>query len=102
MPLMTTGQPNFEVDNDRSAIGFWMTVKGAAPVQPIRVFVTYEALAQIEPSQPRDVFAAMNIFEQNRALIEGTASEKFDRLGVEEERHEGQPVLRVDTDDLSE
>ena len=64
MPLMTTGQPNFEVDNDRSAIGFWMTVKGAAPVQPIRVFVTYEALAQIEPSQPRDVFAAMNIFEQ--------------------------------------
>jgi hypothetical protein len=35
-------------------------------------------------------------------IVEGTASEKFDRLGVEEERHEGQPVLRVDTDDLSE
>ncbi len=64
--------------------------------------MTYEALAQIEPSQPRDVFAAMNIFEQNRALIEGTASEKFDRLGVEEERHAEQPVLTVDSDDLNE
>ena len=93
MPLMTTGQPNFEVDNDRSAIGFWMTVEDAVPVRPIRVFVTYEALAQIEPSQPRDVFAAMNIFEQNRALIEGTASEKFDRLGVGDERYDGQPIL---------
>ncbi len=101
MPLMTTGQPGV-LDNDRSAVGFWMTVQGSVPVEPIRVFVTYEALAQTEPSQPRDAFAAIDIFQQYRELIETVAGEKFDRLGVEDERYEGQPVVRVDSDDLSD
>jgi hypothetical protein len=26
------------------AVGFWMTMKGANPIQPVRVFISYEAL----------------------------------------------------------
>jgi hypothetical protein len=51
MPLAATHMP-VVLDDRRNAIGVWMTVKGARPLRPIRVFVTYEALAQIEPSQP--------------------------------------------------
>ena len=82
------------------AIGFWMTVEEAQPVKSIRVFVTYEALAQIEPSQPRDRQAAVDTFNKHRARIETAASQKFDAKGVDDGEHEGQPILMVRMDDL--
>jgi hypothetical protein len=84
------------------ALGFWMTVEGAQPVKPIRVFVTYEALAQIEPSQSRDRQAAVDTFNKHRARIEAAASQKFDANGVDDGEHEGQPILMVRSDDLAQ
>ena len=51
MPLRSSNNRPDHHD-DRKAIGFWMTVEGKDPVQPIRVFVTYEALRELDPSQP--------------------------------------------------
>jgi hypothetical protein len=73
MPLKTTGQPgtpNF----DRKAIGFWMTAEGTD--RPIRVFVSYEGLRQLDPSKPPDVPAALETFDDHRLMIEKAASDK--------------------------
>jgi Protein of unknown function (DUF1488) len=98
MPLAATHMP-VVLDDRRSAVGVWMTVKGVRPVQPIRVFVTYEALAQIEP-QTRDRSLSTAIFERNRAQIEATASAKFDTKGADATKYEGLPVVMVRADDL--
>ena len=101
MPLTPPNQPGgYEPDDRRMAIGFWMMVKDAFPLAPIRVFVTYETLAQIEPSQPSDPAAAEEIFGRHRALIEALASDKFDEGGVEDEVYEGMAVVRISSDDL--
>jgi hypothetical protein len=99
VPLLTTEQ-KWIFDNNHSAIGFWMTIEGAVPIEPIRVFVTCEALAQLDPSQPRDTVAAGKIFEKYRARIADAASEKFDSKDIEDERHEGQRVVKVDATNL--
>src|SRR5438132_11639438 len=68
MPLTGTG--GIGLPNDRRrAIGFWMTNK-ARPIEPVRVFVTYEALRQLDPTHPQDVPAAIGIFDANRTKIE--------------------------------
>ena len=60
MPLTGTG--GIGLPNDRRrAIGFWMTNK-ARPIEPVRVFVTYEAIWQLDPTHPQDVPAAIGIF----------------------------------------
>jgi hypothetical protein len=64
MPLAATHMP-VVLDDRRSAVGVWMTVR---PVQPIRVFVTYEALAQIEPSQTWDRSLSSRQRQRSRAL----------------------------------
>jgi hypothetical protein len=99
MPLATTGRPGVPV-SDRNAIGFWMTVDSATAVAPIWIFVTYEALAQLAPSQPRDLAAAIATFDEHRASIEAAASKKFDADGVDDGRYENQPTLTMHTDDL--
>ncbi len=43
------------IDSTRRAIGFWMAVEGESPVRPVRVYVSYEALADIDPEQVRDL-----------------------------------------------
>lgn len=48
MPLDPTGQVGTP-DADKNAIGFWMIVKGARPVAPVRVLVTFEALGEMDP-----------------------------------------------------
>jgi hypothetical protein len=88
MPLITTGKPGVP-DNGQMAIGFWMTVEVAHPVEPIRIFVTYKGLEQIDPSQVPDIYGAREIFTRNRALIEAAASKKFDKDGVDDGEHEG-------------
>jgi hypothetical protein len=54
---------NFDVD--RRAIGFWMAVDDETPVRPVRVFITYEALADIDPSQLCDREGALTTFDMN-------------------------------------
>jgi Protein of unknown function (DUF1488) len=96
MPLTTTSG-NGVPDGSRLAIRFWMTSEG---ISRVAVFVTYEALWQIDPSHPPDVPSAIGIFNENRARIEEVASNKFDSDGMDDGQHEGRPILIVRSDDL--
>jgi hypothetical protein len=60
---------------------FWMTVQETG--EPVRIFVTYNALWRLDPSQLRDVPAAIEIFNKKRASLEAAASNKFDTVGAE-------------------
>jgi hypothetical protein len=88
------------VDSDRSAIGFWMAVEGEEPIRPVRVCVTYRALADIDPEQVRDLDGALTTFDTNRDRIVMAANSKFDAGEVESDLHEGQPLILLTTDDL--
>ncbi|MGY8681979.1 DUF1488 family protein [Bradyrhizobium sp. UFLA05-153] len=98
MPLAADGKGKAVAHGELRAIAFWMTVKGAAPVQPVRVFVSYEALAQLDPFD-RDFAAAFKHFERFRARIEAAASDKFDRDGPDADKYEGMPAIRLTTSD---
>jgi hypothetical protein len=100
MPLESSGLGRITHSNLR-VVGFWMCVEGADPVLPVRVLVTYEALAQLDPSQIRDLEAALIVFDENQPQIEAAASMKFDASEIEPETYEGQPVSKLGTDDLS-
>lgn len=100
MPLIADPRSKGVAHGELRAIGFWMTVKGSNPVQPVRVFVSHEALLQLEPYDIRDVAAAFEQFDRLRARIEAAASDKFDRLGSDAEKYEGLPTIRLTTDDL--
>jgi hypothetical protein len=63
------------------------------------VFVSYEALADLDPSNIRDLAAAFEHFDTFRSRIEAAASEKFDRDGSDGERYEGMPTVRLTTSD---
>jgi hypothetical protein len=88
-------------DFGRKAIGFWMEVDGAEPVQPVRVLVTYEALWQIDPSQMHDLQAAFAIFDKHRSDIEAAASVKYDSAAPAVDTYEGQPMIILRADDLT-
>jgi hypothetical protein len=80
-------------DAERKAVGFWMN---DGPQGPVRVFVSYLALWELEPAKLPDVLTALELFAVNRLRIEEAASAKFDRDGVDEDdRHEDRPVLTV-------
>jgi Protein of unknown function (DUF1488) len=99
MPLVVEGTGKAVAHCELRAIGFWMTVKGAIPIQPVRVFVSYEALAQLDPFDIRDFAAAFEHFDQFRIRIEAAASQKFDRDGPDAEKYEGMPTVRLTTND---
>ena len=99
MPLVSDGRGKAVAHGELRAIGFWMTVKGATPVKPVRVFISYEALAQLDPFDIRDLASAFEHFERFRARIEAAASDKFDRHGPDAEKYEGMPTIRLTTDD---
>jgi hypothetical protein len=101
MPLISTGKSNdfvLDLSDHKKTVGFWMTVKGARPVKPIRIFVTLDGLQGIDSSEPLDCDA----FPKHRAQIEAAASEKFDKEGVEVGAYDGQPILTVDSCDLED
>jgi hypothetical protein len=100
VPLESAGLGRITHSNLR-AVGFWMCIEGADPVKPVRVLVTYEALAQLDPSQVRDIEAALSVFDENRPQIEAAASMKFDATEIEPETYEGQPMIKLRTDDLT-
>jgi hypothetical protein len=99
MPLIVEGKSTAIIHSELRALGFWMTVKGAVPVRPVRVFVSYEALADLDPSNIRDLAAAVEHFDKFRARIEAAASDKFDRVGPDAEKYEGMPTVRLTNND---
>jgi Protein of unknown function (DUF1488) len=70
-----------------------MTVEGSDQVQPVPVLISYEALAQLDPTNVRDVAAASEHFDKFRTRVETAASEKFDRGGIESEKWEDMPLI---------
>jgi hypothetical protein len=58
MPLMADGKGKAVTQGELRAIGFWMIVREAIPVRPVRVFVSYEALAELDPFDIRDFASA--------------------------------------------
>jgi hypothetical protein len=99
MPLVVEGTGKAVAHCELRTIGFWMSVKGTIPIQPVRVFVSYEALAQLDPFDIRDFAAAFEHFDRFRARIEAAASQKFDRDGPDAEKYEGMPTIRLTTND---
>ena len=87
-------------DFDRKAIGFWMEADGKV-TGPVRVLVTYEALAQLDPQQVRDLDGALTTFDKNRARIDAAASIKFDASDDHLETDEGRPLIILHDHDLS-
>lgn len=98
MPLITTDKAAIPIPR---GIGCLMAVKDAHPAELIWVVATPEALAQLDPSELPDQHSI--VFKKNRPQIEGAASEKFDKDGVDpnEPKHEGRRVLLVRSDDLT-
>jgi uncharacterized protein DUF1488 len=72
------------------SVGAWMLNENKTPV---RVFVTYEALWQSEPSKPQDVAAAIDIFDAGQKHFEDLASKHYDANGPDEGTHDGQPFI---------
>ena len=99
MPLVSDGKGKAVAHGELRAIGFWMSVKGTVPVRPVRVFVSYEGLAQLDPFDVRDFAAAFEHFYRFRSRIEAAASDKFDRDGPDAEKYEGRPAIRLTTND---
>jgi hypothetical protein len=78
-----------------------MSVEGRTPIQPVRVLVSYEALAELDPTNVRDLHGALENFDRFRSQIEGAASRKFDRDGFDPDKYEGMPAIRLITNDLA-
>jgi hypothetical protein len=96
MPLVSDGKSKPVTHSNLMAIGVWMSVEGRKPIQPVRVVVTYEALTQLDPTNVRDLPAALE-----RSRIEAAASHKFDRVGFDADKYEGMPAVRLTADDLT-
>ena len=78
-----------------------MSVEGTQPVAAVRVFVTYRALAQIDPSKLEDLAGAFETFDANRTKIEFAASRHYDTSGVDGgDTHDGQPVITLSSREL--
>jgi hypothetical protein len=77
-----------------------MAVEGDEPVRPVRVYVSYEALADIDPDQVRDLDGVLTTFDKNRDRIDRAANAKVDAGEVEPDLQGGHPVIILRTDDL--
>jgi hypothetical protein len=92
MLVRTLGLRN--TDDGRKAIGFWMAVDGETPARPVRVYVTYEALANIDPDQVRDLYGALTTFDKNHDRIQSS------QLQIRRRRsHIWRPLRRSARDD---
>jgi len=101
--MRTPGTPVH--DHARNMIGIWMRdrERRLGPVEGVHVFITLEALWQLEPSKSRDLASALEVFEHHRGKIELAASRKFDDRGPEEDQeHLGRPVIVLTTYELSQ
>ena len=67
MPLVSDRQSKPLSHSNSRAIGFWMSVEGRAPIQAVRVLVSYEALSEIDPTNVRDLHGALENFDRFRS-----------------------------------
>jgi hypothetical protein len=88
-------------DFDRRAIGFWMAVEGESRSARCGFLLLTRALANLDPSQVRDLEGALTTFVMNRSRIDGAARSKFGAGGAEAELYEGQALIILRTDDLT-
>lgn len=100
MPLLGSNiAPVF--DDKRQMVGLWMYDPDVVgPVQGVHVFVTLEALWQLDPASLRTVDAALVICAEQKRRVHLAASNRFDNPtgGVEPgEEHEGRPVIVLTT-----
>jgi hypothetical protein len=96
MPLITTGPPSPAINEEGTAIGFWMAETGGNPIQPIWVSVRSAALARVSPRRLHNRIGFQATCEKYRARIEMIASDHFDAVGPDLEGvHEGEPVLTI-------
>lgn len=101
MPLVSDRKSKPLSHSNSRSIGFWMSVEGRTPIQPVRVLVSYEALSQIDPTNVRDLHGALENFDRFRSQVEHAASRKFDRYGFDPEKYEGMPTIRLIDVDLT-
>ncbi len=101
MPLVSDPKSKPLAHSKSRAIGFWMSVEGRTPVQPVRVLVSYEALSEMDPTNVRDLHSALENFDRFRSQVESAASRKFDSYGFDGEKYEGMQAIRLTTDDLT-
>jgi len=95
MPLTRDLTSKIARHDPKRAIGFWMAVAASNPAKPIRVFVTYEALSELDPSNVRDMQGALENFSHFRLKIERAASDKYDREGPDSDKYEGREAITV-------
>ena len=100
MPLVSDRQSKPLSHSNSRAIGFWMSVEGRAPIQTVRVLVSYEALSDLDPTNVRDLHGALENFDRFRSQVETAASRKFDRYGFDAQNYEGMPAIRLTTHEL--
>jgi hypothetical protein len=100
MPLVSDRKSKPLLHSNSRAIGFWMSVEGRTPIQPVRVLVSYEALSELDPTI-RDLHGALENFDRFRSQVESAASRKFDTDGFDPDKYEGMPAVRLTTDDLT-
>jgi len=79
-------------DFDKKAVAFWMEVEGEVSIRFVLVFVTHEALSDIDPNQVRDVDGVLTTFDLDRDRIDRAANTKLDEGKTADWLHEGQPV----------
>ena len=84
MPLVSDPKSKPLLHSNSRAIGFWMSIEGRTPIQPVRVLVSYEALSELDPTNVRDFHGALENFDRFRSQVESTASRKFDTVGFDQ------------------
>ena len=100
MPLVSDRQSKPLSHSNSRSFGFWMSVEGRAPIQAVRVLVSYEALSELDPTNLRDLQSSLEYFDRFRSEIDTAANRKFDRYGFDAQNYEGVPAIRLTSDDL--
>ena len=94
MPLVSDRKSKPLSHSNSRSIGFWMSVEGQTPIQPVRVLVSYEALSQLDPTNVRDLPGALENFDRFRSQVEsGTDSIQKNTRGI--------PAIRLIDVDLT-
>jgi hypothetical protein len=96
--MLTPSGIRANFDEDHKAIGFWMRDSDNLPV---RIFVTYEGLWQLDPSQVRDLDTAFKRFAALRSHIEKAASNLHAKGDPYDGEHEGWPMMILRGDDIA-
>jgi hypothetical protein len=82
------------------AVGFWMAVDDTSPTDYVRVIVTGDCVASLDPSRLCDQHSAADIAQASRRRIEAAASAKFDAEGTDPGTWEEMPILLIQPHDI--